>query len=208
MPLNLDDGSEGSGGGQFYDKLRFKATGGNWWMKDGDGEKRFPTGFTCVFDMDSLQTGWSRFNGSYPVFEPDPSLSESAPMPPPDPIDPDKKWKRAFKLLVFSNDHFGGTVEFMHDAGTVTRAFSALYSAYEAQKDGGKVPVIEVDGNPTKAGDYYAPNWKIAKMADRPTSLPEAGAPAKAPAEAPAKAPAAAPAKAPAAAPASASDEF
>jgi len=193
MPLNLDDGSGENGGGQFYDKLRFNSTGGNWWMKDGGGEKRFPTGFTCVFDMDSLQTGWSRFNGTFPVFEPDPSLSESAAMPPPDPIDPDKKWKRAFKLLVFSNDHFGGTVEFMHDAGTVTRAFSALYSEYEAQKDGNKVPVIEVDGNPTKAGDYYAPNWKIVKMADRPSSLPEVGAQ-----EAPPKAPA----------PAATSDEF
>ena len=61
-----------------------------------------------------------------------------------------------------------------------------MYSQYEAQKDGNKVPVIEVDGNPTKDGDYYAPTWKIVKMVDRPTSLPQAGAPAKAPAAAPA----------------------
>ena len=188
MPLNLDDGSAGSGGGQFYDKLRFNAQGGVWFMKNQDGETRFPTGFACIFDMDSLQTGWSRYNGQFVDFVADPSLSESAPVPQLG-ADEEDKWKRAFKLLVFSNDHFNGTLEFMHQARTVTTAFSTLYSAYEAQKDGGKVPEIEVDGNPNKEGDYYAPNWKIAKMVDRPGSLPEAGAP-----EAPEKAPAAAPA--------------
>ena len=56
MPLNLDSISDGSGGGQFYDKLRVNAQGGVWFMKSQDGEKRFPTGFKAVFEMENLQT--------------------------------------------------------------------------------------------------------------------------------------------------------
>ena len=179
MPLNLDSPSDGNGGGQFYDKLRFNAQGGVWFMKNQDGETRFPTGFTCVFDMDSLQTGWSRYNGQYVDFVADPSLSEAAPVPQLGAEEEDK-WKRAFKLLVFSNDTFGGTLEFMHQARTVTSAFNALYGEFEAKKDGDKLPVVKVDGDPEKVGDYYGPSWKVAKMIDRPAVL-SAATPAAAP---------------------------
>ena len=183
MPLNLDSPSDGNGGGQFYDKLRFNAQGGVWFMKNQDGETRFPTGFTCVFDMESLQTGWSRYNGQFVDFIADPSLSESAPVPQLG-ADEEDRWKRAFKLLVFSNDTFGGTLEFMHQARTVTSAFNALYGEFEVKKDGNKLPVIEVDGNPEKVGDYYGPSWKIAKMVDRPAALGAQEASPKAPAPA------------------------
>jgi len=81
MPLNLDSPSDGSGGGQFYDKLRFNAQGGVWFMKSQDGEKRFPTGFKAVFDMENLATGWAKYNGTYVDFMPDPSLEDPAPRP-------------------------------------------------------------------------------------------------------------------------------
>ena len=81
------------------------------------------------------------------------------------------KWKRSFKVLAFSNDAFGGVVEFMHQARTVTAAFSELYADYEGKKADGKLPVVEVKGSPKKVGDYYAPDWAVAKMADRPDAF-------------------------------------
>lgn len=188
MPLNLDLISTGSHGGQFYDKLRFNAQGGVWFMKSQDGEKRFPNGFKAVFDMENLQTGWSKWNGKYPDFVADPSLEEAAPKPLQG-EDEEDKWKRGFKLLAFSKDMFGGTLEFMHTARTVTAAFNTLYSDYEAQAKAGMLPVIAVDADPEKIGDYYGPTWKIEKMMPRP---PEMGAMREE--EAPVAAPVAAPA--------------
>lgn len=182
MPLNLDNPA-GEGGGQFYDKLRFNAQGGVWYLKTQDGEKRFSNGFKAVFDMQTLQTGWSKFNGSYLEFIPDPSLSQPAPQPP---SEDDERWKRSFKVLAFSKDAFGGTVEFTHSARTVTGAFNLLYSDYEKQNGGGKLPVVEVSGDPAKEGDYYAPKWSIAKMIDRPSELPSVGGAAPEPQAAPA----------------------
>ena len=181
MPLNLDSGP-GEGGSQFYDKLRFNAQGGVWYMKSGDEEKRFNDGFQAVFDMDNLQTGWSRFNGSFLDFIADPSLETPAPKPA-DETEEDK-WKRSFKVLAYSNDAFGGVVEFMHQARTVTAAFSELYADYEGKKADGKLPVVKVKGSPKKVGDYYAPDWAVAKMADRPDAFDGgAAAPAAAAAE-------------------------
>ena len=168
MPLNLDSISDGSGGGQFYDKLRFNAQGGVWFMKSQDGEKRFPSGFKAVFDMENLATGWAKYNGTYVDFMPDPSLEDAAPRPA---SDDDEQWKRAFKVLAYSKDAFGGTLEFMHSARTVTGAFNELHSAYEAKAEAGKLPVVSVDGDPEKVGDYYAPAWKVVKMVDRPAEM-------------------------------------
>ena len=194
MPLNLDTGP-GEGGSQFYDKLRFNAQGGVWYMKSGDEEKRFNDGFQAVFDFNNLQTGWSRFNGSFLDFIADPSLETAAPKPADESID-DDKWKRSFKVLAFSNDAFGGVVEFMHQARTVTTAFSELYAEYEGQQADGKLPVVKCNGSPQKVGDYYAPDWSVVKMVPTPPVFAADAAPAPAPA----------PASAPASA--SAEDEF
>lgn len=167
MPLNLDTAP--GEGGQFYDKLRFNAQGGVWYMKTMEEEKRFNDGFQAIFDMDNLKTGWSRFNGSFLDFVPDPSLETAAPKPS-DETDEDK-WKRSFKVLAYSDKSFGGVVEFTHQARTVTTAFKELYADYEAKNKEGKLPVVDVDGSPTKVGDYYAPKWSVAKMVSRPDAL-------------------------------------
>lgn len=170
MPLNLDSPTDTPSGGQFYDKLRFNAQGGVWFMKDMNGEKRFNGGFKAIFDMDSLQTGWAKFNGTYVDFMADPSLETPAAKPA-EGSDDEDRWKRAFKLLAYSKDSFGGTLEFMHQARTVTGAFNELYSEYEKQAADGKVPVVDVSGDPVKVGDYYAPAWKIEKMVKRPDAM-------------------------------------
>lgn len=184
MPLNLDTGAGEGGGGQFYDKLRFNAQGGVWFLRVNGEEKRFASGFKAIFDMATLSTGWSRYNGSFLDWVADPSLEEPAPKPELGSGEGDVSWKRSFKVLAYSKDAFGGTVEFTHSARTVNGAFTELYSAYEKQAAPGKVPVVIVDGNPAKVGDYYAPKWSIEKMVDRPAVLPpvraaqEAAAPA------------------------------
>tara|TARA_R110000765_G_scaffold360889_1_gene451087 strand:+ start:194 stop:781 length:588 start_codon:yes stop_codon:yes gene_type:complete len=185
MPLNLDSISDGSSGGQFYDKLRFNAQGGVWFMKSQDGEKRFPSGFKAVFDMENLQTGWSKYNGTYVDFIADPSLEDAAPKPA-ESADDEDKWKRSFKLLAYSKDAFGGTLEFMHSARTVIGAFTALHSHYESKAEAGKLPVVSVDGDPAKVGDYYGPAWEIVKMVDRPAEMGAMREEEEAPAAAPA----------------------
>lgn len=170
MPLNLD--SE-NGSSQFYDKLRFNAQGGVWFQKREDDEVRFNDGFVAVFDMEMLQTGWSRFNGSFLDFIPDPSLDTQGERPIDDADASEDKWKRSFKVLAYSDKAFGGVVEFMHQARTVTTAFQELYAEYENKAGNGKLPVIEVSGTPKKVGDYYAPSWSIKKMIERPDALSE-----------------------------------
>jgi hypothetical protein len=175
MPLNLEVAE--NDGEEFYDKLRFNAQGGVWYVKQDGVEKRFPNGFKAVLDMAAVATGWARFNGTYLDFIADPSLEQPAPMPALD-ADDENKWDRSFRVQVYSKDAFGGVVQFTHTARCVRVAFAELYVQYEGQAGGGKVPVVEVGGDPVKAGDYYAPNWKIAKMINRPAALREATAPA------------------------------
>ena len=197
MPLNLETAS--SGDGDFLPNLRFKATGGVFFMtiKDADGakeEKRFANGFKAIFDMPNVKTGWARYNSQFQDFRADPSLDNPAVMPAVPADGGDEKWSRAFQVHVFSKDTFNGVLEFTHKAITVTTAFSELYAAWESQSADGMVPVVEVKPDPKKVGEFYAPSWSIVKMIERPATLPDADAPvAVAPAAAPAPAPAAAP---------------
>ena len=163
MPLNLD--TETSGGGKFYDKLRFNAQGGVWILKNQEGEKRFGDGFKAVFDMEGVQTGWSKFNGTYMEFVADPSISERSPAPQ---STDDEPWKRAFKVLAYSKDAFDGVVEFGGYSRSITSAFQELYVDFESKRESGKLPVVNVSGDPAKNGDYYAPSWKIEKMVKTP----------------------------------------
>jgi len=175
MPLNLETAA--SGDGEFFNKLRFNSVGGHFWITTEEGEKRFPNGFKAVFDMATVVTGWARYNGTFLDFEPDPALDKPAARPAATDDDGgDKAWKRAFKVRAFSKDAFGGVCDFTHSANVVTSAFSALYAEYEQQAENGMVPVVDVSGTPVKAGDYYAPVWSVAKMIERPASLPDAAA--------------------------------
>jgi len=170
MPLNLSNPSDG-GGGKFLDKLRFNAQGGVFYTGSKDNEKRFSSGFTAVFDMAGMETGWSRYNGMYKEFVADVNLKEKTAKPDITDGNTDNKWKRGFRVAVYSGEAFGGTVEFMHDAITVCEEFSALYDQYEENDDNGMLPVVEVQGDPKKAGEYYAPVWSIKKFVKRPDAM-------------------------------------
>jgi len=170
MPLNLSNPSDG-GGGKFLDKLRFNAQGGVFYIGSKDNEKRFSSGFTAVFDMAGMETGWSRYNGRYKEFRADPNVEEKSAKPEITDGDAENKWKRGFRVAVFSGEAFGGTVEFMHDAITVCQEFSALYDDYEKGSEDGMLPVVEVKGDPKKAGEYYAPVWSIKKFVKRPDAM-------------------------------------
>ncbi len=170
MPLNLSNPSDGSGG-KFLDKLRFNAQGGVFYTGNKDNEKRFSSGFTAVFDMAGMETGWSRYNGMYKEFVADPDVENKSAKPEITDGNTDNKWKRGFRVAVFSGEAFGGTVEFLHDAITVCQEFSALYDEYEKGSKDGMLPVVEVQGDPKKAGEYYAPVWSIKKFVKRPDAM-------------------------------------
>tara|TARA_Y100001963_G_C6740562_1_gene428730 strand:+ start:589 stop:1197 length:609 start_codon:yes stop_codon:yes gene_type:complete len=175
MPLNLSNPSDG-GGGKFLDKLRFNAQGGVFYTGTKENEKRFSSGFTAVFDMAGMETGWSRYNGRYKEFRADPNVEEKSAKPEITDGDAENKWKRGFRVAVYSGEAFGGTVEFMHDAITVCQQFSALYDAYEKyikdiDEPNALLPVVKVEGDPIKAGEYYAPIWSIKKFVKRPDAM-------------------------------------
>ena len=170
MPLNLSNPSDG-GGGKFLDKLRFNAQGGVFYTGSNETEKRFSSGFTAVFDMAGMETGWSRYNGRYKEFRADPNVEEKSAKPAITDGDAENKWKRGFRVAVYSGEAFGGTVEFLHDAITVCQEFSALYDDYEKGSEDGMLPVVEVKGDPKKAGEYYAPVWSIKKFVKRPDAM-------------------------------------
>jgi hypothetical protein len=175
MPLNLSNPSDG-GGGKFLDKLRFNAQGGVFYTGTKENEKRFSSGFTAVFDMAGMETGWSRYNGRYKEFRADPNVEEKSAKPEITDGDAENKWKRGFRVAVYSGEAFGGTVEFLHDAITVCQQFSALYDAYEKyiediDEPNALLPVVEVEGDPIKAGEYYAPVWSIKKFVKRPDAM-------------------------------------
>ena len=171
MPLDLDN--ETSGEGKFYDKLRFNAQMGFWWIKNEEVKKHFTEGFKAVFDMESVQTGWGKYNGTYLEFVADPAITERSPAP--QSVD-DEPWKRAFKVLVYSKDAFDGVVEINGQSITLTKAFKKLYSEFEAKREDGKLPVVSVSGEAIKVKDFYAPSWKIEKMVKTPDCFAE-GAP-------------------------------
>ena len=158
------------------DKLRFNAQGGVFYTGTKENEKRFSSGFTAVFDMVGMETGWSRYNGRYKEFRADPNVEEKSAKPEITDGDAENKWKRGFRVAVYSGEAFGGTVEFMHDAITVCQQFSALYDAYEKyikdiDEPNALLPVVKVEGDPIKAGEYYAPIWSIKKFVKRPDAM-------------------------------------
>ena len=130
MPLNLSNPSDG-GGGKFL-----------------ENEKRFSSGFTAVFDMAGMETGWSRYNGRYKEFRADPNVEEKSAKPEITDGDAENKWKRGFRVAVYSGEAFG-----------------------DIDEPNALLPVVEVQGDPKKAGEYYAPVWSIKKFVKRPDAM-------------------------------------
>ena len=166
MPLNLDSQSDG----EYLTKLLFHAGAGFWHYKKDGEETRIKEDFKACFDMNNLETGFSKYNGSFVEFIADPSLEKPAPQP--EAGADGEAWKRAFKVTLMSKT-LGGKMTFLHNARNVTGAFNELYSDYEKDKKNGKSPVVEIKADGSKSGDFYRPEWKITGWVDTPKEFSE-----------------------------------
>ena len=132
---------------------------------------------TFVIGFDKIKTAWMHFAaGQAPSFVYHPSLAEKAPRPAL--LDKEGKpaYKEGFKVLVFSQNLFGGVAEFSSSSQIVRDAVNVLYLAYDAGKaaNPGLLPVVQMTGTTPikgKHGTNFAPTWSIVKWVPAPAEF-------------------------------------
>jgi len=167
MGLNI-----GGTGGDFDPFAKYNAKAGRWYVKGDDGEVEVQNP-TFVADFANIKTGWFHFmEGQAPSRVYDESLSAPAKKP-------DENHKRGFEMRLFSEQSFGGVVQFGSVSMIVCNAVNELYNQYEADvpKNAGKLPVVQCTGTEAQKGKFgtnYKPVFSIVKWVERPAAL-EAG---------------------------------
>lgn len=161
MPLNV-----GTGNTRPYAKYNSKS---DKWFAPGDQEIGRPT---FVADFPNLITGWFRFaEGQAPERLIDPAIDCAAPKP-------GDNFKRGFVVTVYSQQYFGGAVEFSSSSMHLSAAISDMYAAWEAQRaeHPGELPVITCVGSTAVKNTYginYRPILTLSKWTPRPAELPD-----------------------------------
>lgn len=167
MGLNL-----GSAGGDFAPYVRYNSKAGRWYVK-GDPEDTEVANPTFVADFAKIKTGWILLaEGMAPSIIYDPSLTQAAPKP-------SDKHKRGFTLPVFSQQAFGGVVEFTSASMHVCQTVNELYAQFEAgaAANPGALPVVQCTGSlPMKdpKGTNFKPTLVILKWVPRPVDFDQA----------------------------------
>tara|TARA_X000001388_G_scaffold26529_1_gene18677 strand:- start:1816 stop:2388 length:573 start_codon:yes stop_codon:yes gene_type:complete len=169
MPLNL-----GNDGGSSKKFIRYMASIGSWSKSEknenGDYQDVKFEFSQAVFDFSNIRTGWAVFaKGMSPEWVMDESLTEQASKP-----DDGREWKRGFKVDIFSQQMFGGTVEWSSNSTGASMGIADLYSAYEKQAEDGKLPAVKFTGvKPVKVGmgSTNVPLFEITKMVATPEEL-------------------------------------
>lgn len=161
MSLDFLNGGNSSG------YIRYLASTSSWQIR---GEA---FNFTqAVFDLPNIRTGWCLIEtGQAPEWVMDASLQQRAQRP------EGKRWKRGFKVDVYSKTMFGEdepVKEWATNSTGATMGIQQLYADWETSKEEGKLPVVEFAGaTPTKVGkgNTTVPNFKIVKYVDIPSEL-------------------------------------
>jgi hypothetical protein len=165
MPLNI-------GTGNFRDYVKYNSKSDKWYVRADGGDQEIDRP-TFVADLANIATGWLRFReGQAPERRIDPSLDRMSPAPSGD-------HKRGFMLLVYSQQFFGGAVEFSSASAHVGRAVCELHLTWEAGRDAhpGELPVVACTGSQAQKDRYgtnYRPIFAIVKWVQRPDALPDA----------------------------------
>jgi hypothetical protein len=148
-------------------------------------DDRVVTKLTMLIDLEHGETGWMYFKeGVQPDFRLVPMsavVNGEVPFPPmPPDVDSKNKplFKRGFRLTVKISDQLAAgrpqVREFASCSLATTRAIDKLHTAWVAERQDGKVPVVTVDGFiecPGQFGKNYEPTFKILKWIDRPADL-------------------------------------
>jgi hypothetical protein len=174
MALNLGNS------GDFANYVKFNAKADKWFVKEGDGEKEVVKP-TFIADLENIRTGWFYFKaGQAPQVVLDKNLSEPAANPGLTYTDEKGKVKncynRGFKMKLFSQNNFGGVVEWSANSMIINQAVNELYTKYEEglKSNPGLLPVVSVTGSTPVKSDYgtnYSPKMEIIKWVSRPVEL-------------------------------------
>ena len=159
--------------GDFLPYLSYNAKAGKFFLNKDKLETEVVNP-TFVPDFEKIKTGWMYFaKGSAPQYVWHPSLSVKTPRP--EGVDKEGKpnFKEGFKVLLYSQDTFGGVAEFSSSAIIVRNALDKVFVEWEEGRasNPGKSPVITTNGTTkikTEYGDNYAPNFAITKWIDTP----------------------------------------
>lgn len=158
-----------SGGGDFDPFVKYNAKAGRWYVKKEEGEVEVQNP-TFVADFANIKTGWFHFSeGMAPSKVYDESLLSPAKKP-------DENHKRGFEIRLYSEQAFGGVVQFGSVSSIVCGTISDLHTAYEegVKQNPGKLPVVQCTGTEADKGKYgtnYKPLFQILKWVDRPAAL-------------------------------------
>ena len=173
MPLNLQNDENTTGG-----YIKYMASTGTWMKSEkmpdgnfGDVEFRFQQ---AVFDLANIQTGWGLLQkGQAPEWVMDESISKRALKP-----SDGREWKRGFKVSIFSQELFGGSVEWSANGAGANDGIGQLYRAYEEKVAEGKLPMVQFDGAlPVRKGmgSTNVPQFSIVEMVATPAELSQQG---------------------------------
>lgn len=162
--------------GDFLDFFKYNAKAGRFYFKDV--EVKDPV---FVADLGNIKTGWFFFKeGQAPEKVYDPSLSEPALRPDKKYTDKDGKERFCFirgaEFNIFSNQLFGGVVNFGTTSLIVLNVLSDLHTKYEdgLKSNAGLLPVVSCKSVTEEKGKYgtnYKPNFVIEKWVPRPAEF-------------------------------------
>lgn len=162
----------------FLPYVKYNSKEGRWYDKENK-EIKDPV---FIADFDNIKTGWAYYpKGGTPQWVEDPSLQVQAERPDLKVMQEVKgeqvevyAFKRAFKLALFSQAHFGGVVEFAANSQNVCAGINDLYMEWEAhvKDNAGKVPVVSYKGSEKQGkAQNHKPLFAIEKWVDRPDIL-------------------------------------
>lgn len=170
MPLNLSVSD-----GDFTPYLKYNAKAGRFYASPENGDEVEIDKPLLAFDMANIKTGWLYYAegvGPEKVWDPAPGVTAERP------ANPDKKFKRGFEVLVFSNAVLPGTHEklglreFSSTASSVITSIMRMHIQYEAglKTNPGKIPVYACVGVKAITGKYgtnYEPLFELRQWAPR-----------------------------------------
>jgi hypothetical protein len=165
----------GMTGGDQVPIVKFNAKSRLWKVDDVSVDK-----IDMIVDLDNTETGFMRFTeNSAPDFRVVrvADLLNGAQYPA-EPADSGGLYRKGFRVKVKISDKLAGgkaTVrEFASSSLATKRGFNALWDAWFAAKEPGKLPVVRCrsyEEVPGKHGSNYSPTFEIVRWIDRPADL-------------------------------------
>lgn len=169
-------------GGDFLPYVKYNGKAGRWYIKK-DGAETEVQNPTFIADFAGVKKIWAHYSeGLAPDVIEFPSIDAQV-------AKPSENHKMGLKLNLYSQDMFGGLVEFSSTAAVACSPISALYEKYLAEAKEGELPVVKVTGATPisgKHGTNYEPVFEVVKYVPRPADMDRVEDPAPAPQAAPA----------------------